>query len=140
MPRLTTQALALAEAYRSSGAPRTRKYGRRAYSVRTEKRYFTHQGVRGYEYGDAYLHADVDSHAQAIKVAEHIAACGYTAVVFPTGDDHGRILATTDYSRAGQVTIYGETYAIADSKCYRVELDEAKRAIVREHVAKVTGY
>ena len=138
MPRMTTQAMALNDAYRASGAPTShprRQYQARAdkaYSVKTDKRYYTsevdHQ--RYYEYGDAVLHADNMPYDEAVRVAEYIASVGFHAVVFPHagGDPTAGVMATTEYAERGRVTVYDRTYRWQDMKQYRVEPDADRHA------------
>ena len=138
MTRMTTQAMALNDAYRASGAPTShprRSYQARAdkaYSVKTEKRYYTsevnHQ--RYFEYGDAALHSDDMPHDEAVRVAEYIASAGFHAVVFPNTihHDRARVMATTEYEEQHVVHVYDRTFRWRDMKRYRMEHDADRHA------------
>jgi len=146
MPRMTTQALALTHAYRTSGAPLRDRHGYKAYSIKTERKWHTYRNPRTgerdrfFEYGDAVLHSNSMPHDEAVRVAKHIAACGYHATVFPhSTDDTARIMATTECKEAGHVTVYDRTYHWRNLTHYRVDEDEALRRAVNEHVDAVAG-
>ena len=146
MPRMTTQAIALTHAYRTSGAPLTTRHGRKAYSIKTERKWHTYHNPRTgerqrfFEYGDAVLHADSMPHDEAVRVAKHIAACGYHAVVFPhSTDDTASVMATTDYRRSGEVAVYDRSFDYRNITDIRVPEDEALRRACGERADAVGG-
>jgi len=133
---MTTQAMALNDAYRASGAPTAhprrsyRKRADKAYSVKTNKTWHTYEGRRFFEYGDAVLHADSMPRQTAIDAAEYLASCGFHAVVFPNTIDYGMasLMATTEYRERGQVRIYNKEFTWQGANVYRVTLNDERRA------------
>lgn len=135
MPKLTTQALALNDAYRASGAPTVepklphQKKARKAYSVATAVKWHTYRDPRTgikqrfFEYGDAHLHSPEMSHDEAVRVAEYLASAGFHGVVFPRSDGStARVMGTSDYDAQGKVTIYHPSFDYTKTEHYEVPL------------------
>ena len=143
MPRLTTQALALSDAYRASGAPITmprrpyQKRARKAYNVWTKKHWHTYKNPRTgetqryFEWGDAVLHgAEEMTLDAATAAADYLASAGFAAWIFIYSDDRARIGASSEYSDAGSVAVYDLTVGrLGVRQHYHVDLDpDRKRA------------
>ena len=143
MPRLTTQALALNDAYRASGAPITmprysyEKRARKAYSVSTNKHWHSYKDPRTgeterfFEWGDAVLHGPEMTRDDATATAEYLASAGFTTWIFIYSGGRARIGASSDYADAGTVTIYDLTAdsPVGTRQRYHVDLDaDRKRA------------
>ena len=137
---MTSQAIALTHAYRTSGLPMTTSRTRyKTFTVRTDKKHVTHtkrngEKVRYYEYGDAALFTRTLPIAEAERLAQHIARAGYSATVYPHSDEPTAFVhATTAVYDQCTWNVWNRDREIFER--HEVERDEQLWQQINEYVA-----
>lgn len=141
---MTSQALALQDAAFLAGMPRKNKWGKKAFSVKTEVKRVkwhnprTNESGTYSEYGDAMLSDNLYREltpAQMIEIARGIARAGFSASVYikEQEEDDGRpayahLIASTGWRTEGELDIA----TVRDGTVYReretVEINEELKA------------
>lgn len=139
---MTSQAIALQDAATLAGMPRKNRWGKKAFTIKTDVKRVKWSNPRtgesgSYsEYGDAALNDRMYrelTEPEAMEIARGIARCGFSASVYIKEYEDGELpyihlSADTGYITSGQVSIWRVANDTVYREIERVELDEGMRA------------